>query len=299
MAPKLPSPELASADERRAKVDFLAPVMALGRRQVRVGIAIGLAGALMVHGAAAAKGLSALIDLGRFARMTRGALIERLGATYDINMEQAKPPPPQVEEEPEEKPPEAVQPQEPAPVRESDNPYDDPPPAAAEAGKLLTAEPDPNEPVNLTDQGFVTGTGDSYAGGTTASTGTSKKAVHNPNAKGGGKPGGTGTAKAPPAPPPGKSLAKSAGLAGGTSWSDCGFPYEADAEQVDFGLVTLVVTVAPDGRAKSVSIVSDPGHGFGRLARQCAMRKRYTPGLDAAGKTVTKTTPPIRVRFTR
>jgi protein TonB len=84
-----------------------------------------------------------------------------------------------------------------------------------------------------------------------------------------------------------------------TQWDDCGFPPEADVEQIDFKRVTLLVTVGTDGRARSVTVVNDPGYGFGRLARQCAMRKRYVPGLDSAGRPVTMTTAPFIVRFTR
>jgi hypothetical protein len=48
-----------------------------------------------------------------------------------------------------------------------------------------------------------------------------------------------------------------------------------------------------------VSVLKDPGFGFGRVARQCAMRKTYTAGLDRSGKPVTTSTPPITVRFVR
>jgi hypothetical protein len=70
-------------------------------------------------------------------------------------------------------------------------------------------------------------------------------------------------------------------------------------EGVNVAIVTLTVTVTPDGRAKSVSVVKDPGYGFGKLARQCAFRKAFTPGLDSYGKAITQTTPPFNVRFTR
>jgi len=45
--------------------------------------------------------------------------------------------------------------------------------------------------------------------------------------------------------------------------------------------------------------VSEPGHGFGRAARMCALTKRYTPALDRDGNPVVGTTPPINVTFTR
>ena len=182
----------------------------------------------------------------------------------------------------------------------SDNPDDDPAPEAAEAGKLLTAEPDPDEPLNLTGEGFITGNGDRYAGGTTAAGGTSKTAVGDRGAKAGGQKGGTGTKPGPAGGgAPAADRSRPAGLIGGGNWNDCGFPAAADMEQIDYAVVTIAVTVDASGRAKNVSVLSDPGYGFGALARSCAFRKSYTPGYDKAGQPVAKTTPPIRVRFTR
>ena len=45
--------------------------------------------------------------------------------------------------------------------------------------------------------------------------------------------------------------------------------------------------------------VEDPGHGFGRAARMCALAHRYQPGLDKNGAAAVATTPPFNVRFTR
>src|SRR5690606_16073729 len=138
-------------------------------------------------------------------------------------------------------------------------------------------------------QGFVTGTSDRFAGGVTAPSGVSKTAVRSPHATPGGVPGGTGTR---PAPPPPRDLSRDAMPDARRSWKDCGFPAEADIEGINHAVVMLSATVTPDGRAKSVSVVKDPGYGFGRLARDCAMRKPFVPGLDRTGKPVTKTTPP-------
>ncbi len=293
-----------TAPRQAGSTDPLAPIFALGRRQVRVGILIGLAGALFVHGAAGAKGLRTLVHLSRFAAIVDSGVAERMRATYAVDVE--KPPEAEVPEEPEPEPEEdedkPVVKQEAEDEPSSDNPYVDNPPEAAEAGKVLTAEADPDAPLDLTDKGFVTGSGDRYAGGTTASDGTSKTAVRNRKAKKGGVPGGKGTKPGTGKASGGgtkKKLSRPAGLLGGGSWNDCGFPPEADMDQVDYGIVTLAVTVGTNGRAKRVSVLSDPGHGFGRLARSCAMRKRYTPGLDANGKPTVKSTPPIHVRFTR
>jgi protein TonB len=84
-----------------------------------------------------------------------------------------------------------------------------------------------------------------------------------------------------------------------TDWRDCGFPPEADMEGINQARVTVTVTVRADGTAKSVTVLKDPGFGFGRLARQCGMRKRYAPALNRSGQPVAGTSPPMTIRFTR
>jgi protein TonB len=143
---------------------------------------------------------------------------------------------------------------------------------------------------------FVTGTGDRYVGGTTSAKGTSKTPVRSAHATNEGVPGGTGTAPVVAAAP---NLSRQP-MPLSMAWDDCGFPAEADAEQIHQAFVTVVVTVAPDGSAKSVRVVDkDPGFGFGQLARRCALRRRYQPALDARGQPVTAPTRPIRIKFDR
>lgn len=161
---------------------------------------------------------------------------------------------------------------------------------------MLTAEPDPDAPVDLTDQGFVSGEGE-FRGGITSSSGTAKTAVRDVKAQPSGVPGGTGTAPAPVVKAPVQDLSRIAAPIG-TSWSDCGFPAEAQLDGVEFGVVKLVVTVGLDGRAKSVTVLSDPGSGFGAHARQCAMRRTFKPALDKSGQAVVSSTPPFTVKFT-
>jgi protein TonB len=174
----------------------------------------------------------------------------------------------------------------------------EPPPAPAQAGKVLTAEKDPNEPEDFTDQGFTTGDGERYSGGTTTSTGTSKTAVPGPVAKKGGVEGGKGTNPIAQQGPSTTADSSKPAVPVSRNWN-CGFPPEADFDQIDYATVTISVTVGTDGRAKSVNIMSDPGHGFGRLAKSCAMRMQYNVGLDKDGNPVVKTTSPFPVRFTR
>jgi protein TonB len=210
-------------------------------------------------------------------------------------MVNAPPLPPPPEKPPPEPEPEAPKPVAAAPKSASN---DEPPPAPAQAGKILTQEPNSDEPVDLTGQGFVTGNAETYAGGVTANTGTAKAPVRTYNAVPGGVPGGTGTKPGPTVPA--ADLSRSASILGGTGteW-DCPFPPEADAEQIDFQRVQIVVTVRPDGTAQDVRVLGDPGHGFGRAARQCAMRQRYSPALDREGRSVVSSTPPIWVKFNR
>jgi protein TonB len=162
---------------------------------------------------------------------------------------------------------------------------------------VLTAEPDPDEPVDLTGEGFVTGTGDRFAGGVTAAAGKSKTAVRTAAAT----PTGTGTATRAPVGPaaPTVDLSRPASPGSGSNWDDCGFPPEADQEGINSARVTIAVTVKPDGRARSVTVLKDFGYGFGALARSCAMRKVLTPALNRFGQPVEQTTAPFTVRFTR
>jgi len=268
--------------------DPLAPILEFGRRQVRTGLVIGLTGTMLLHGGTAVRGFTTLAELSLFSERVRAVVVDRLRAQYDIDLTpppEVKPPPtPEPEPEPE-PPPKFVRAQE----------AQAPPPTPAEAAKVLTSDPQPDDgPVDLTAWGIVSGQADRFPGGRTSSQGKSTKPVQAQTAPS-GTPNSTGTANAPVEAA--KNQARAA-LPTERNWS-CGFPAEADMEQVNFAKVTLVVTVAADGRAKNVDVLNDPGYGFGKLARQCAFRKQYTPGLDRSGQAITTTTPPFTVRFVR
>ena len=83
------------------------------------------------------------------------------------------------------------------------------------------------------------------------------------------------------------------------SWNDCEFPAEADIEGIDSAVVQLTVVVGPNGRAKSVTVLKDPGFGFGQSARSCAFRKQFNAAFDRSGTAITMSTAPFTVRFTR
>ena len=237
-----------------------------------------------------------LHDLRLAVEQNQASLHEYLWRTYDVEVvkpKDAPPPPP---------PPPEPPPPEPAPVAKApvlkpvDDPYKDVAPTPAKAAKVLTAEPKPDEPVNF-DNTIVSGDGNAL-GGMQSQAGNGNKVTFSKAASNNGTPGGRGTVAAPPPPPPGPDLSRDVSLAGGGSWR-CPFPPEADADQIDHAVVGIQVTVRPDGRAASVTVVSDPiGHGFARAARQCALAKRFNPALDRSGTAITATRA-INVRFDR
>jgi protein TonB len=206
----------------------------------------------------------------------------------EILKDDVPPPPPPPVVEPENKP-------EPAPARAT--PHEaTPPPAPAQAAKVLTAESKPDEPLDLTGNTIVTGNADTFAGGFTAGNGTNPNAVHSMPSPS-GVPGGTGTPQAAPAPPPGPDRSRAASLSGGSQWS-CPFPPEADTSQIDEAFVSLRVDVRADGTPTAVSVLQDPGNGFGREARRCAMNKHYQTALDHDGNAIAGTWK-ARVHFSR
>jgi periplasmic protein TonB len=162
--------------------------------------------------------------------------------------------------------------------------------APAQAGAIIARDNDPNAPVDLSADAFVTGTASAYAGGVTASSGTSTHAVSQ-----------LAEPLAPPPPP--AAVAKAPLLTrpvelSGDEWQ-CPWPREAEAAEIDEQTVTLRVRVDTAGRARSVSLLADPGSGFGAAARTCALQTRFSPALDREGNPVVANSPPIRVRFTR
>jgi protein TonB len=277
--------------------DTLGPVLALGSRLHGLGLAVGLGGALLLHGSAAAQAANSLFAMSDFARTVLVRVETQLRTRYDIDVDQPKKvEEPEDEPEPEEEPPEPEA--RPTP-RAASEPA--PPPPPAEATKVLTAEEDPDAPLDLTDQGFISGTGERFAGGITTAAGTSKKAVRNRAASKEGMEGGAGTKpKAQVSAPkePEKDLSESPRPRVTGRW-DCPFPPEANAAQQNYARAVVTVLVGTDGRAKSVTVVSDPGFGFGRAAKHCALAKTYSVGKDTFVNPVAKTTPPVGINFRR
>jgi protein TonB len=194
-------------------------------------------------------------------------------------------PAPDVEAEPVETP----EPTEPEPATEPAE--SDEPPAAAEAGQVATADEDSQEIADFTDFDITQGSGTEYAGGTTTSSGTNKNAVRTKNVKKGGRTDSGKSAR------PKKSKARPVSLPA-REW-DCPWPKKADDLSIDEQTVTLRAVVDSEGRATSVTVVSDPGFGFGAKARECAQNNEFLPAIDDEGRPYTATSPPIRIQFTR
>ena len=66
--------------------DPLGPVLALGESGLPIGVALGLIGALLVHGLAAYKMASTLFEVATFAQNVRMLVLERQQASIDIDV---------------------------------------------------------------------------------------------------------------------------------------------------------------------------------------------------------------------
>jgi periplasmic protein TonB len=143
---------------------------------------------------------------------------------------------------------------------------------------ILHAIPRPDE--DLDSSAFATGSALVYRGGPTSpsATGPVPGTVTQPLV---GALGAT-----PNTLRPGSDRSRSATLRGSRGWNDCPFPMEAEVDNVEQAAVLLKVSILPDGRPSDASILQDPGHGFGRAARSCAMARSYEPALDREGSPI-------------
>lgn len=285
----------------------LGRVLSLGRRAVRSGLVIGLFGALFAHAGLGVEAfrMSEEAVIRNFVVAVQANVRVRLRRTLDLDLIEPPPPPPEPEPPPPEPPPEpeAVKPVPPPPVAKAPapppTPAPEPPPPAAQAGKVLAAEPDPNEPLDLTGNTFVTGNGDRYVGGVTAAAGTGQKPPRGRAAAVGGVEGGQGTGTPAPVFQGIDQSRPARWTAGGNM--NCGFPPEADVAQINYMKLNVAVTVDAKGKPVSVAGLEDPGYGFLSLARRCILAK-YSDKFDAArdktGKSIT-TTLKMTVRFNR
>lgn len=216
----------------------------------------------------------------------------------EIPVEASPPPDHEPEPEPEPTPDEPTE----APPLQAPSPEADPTQVArgdasspAEAGQVLTAEPHDDAEPAVADFTMVQGEATRYAGGVTSSRGRSRKAVQRVGDPQGSVDGEKVAAKGASAEDRSRPARPAA-----AAWS-CShlFPSAADQADVHHALVTVVVQVGPSGQPRGVSVVSDPGHGFGAAARACAMSQGYVAALDARGRPIDGSTAPFSVRFVR
>ncbi len=267
--------------------DPMSRVLGLDAKTSGLGAMLGFTSG----GTAMMAALIALASLLAWMRATAPEVAEK-PAEIEVMRDDPPPPPPTAEPAPAPAPTPETKAAPPPPKPAEATPP--PPPAPAQAGKVLAQEPDPNEPVDLTGNTIVQGNSDAFAGGFTSGNGTSKTAVQTAPAPT-GVPGGTGPVAPPKPAGPDRSRTASAG---GGEWS-CPFPAEADTAQMDEAYVTLQVDVKADGSPGAIRVISDPGYGFGREARRCAMNKRFSTALDPAGNPIPGQTRPFRVHFQR
>jgi protein TonB len=233
-----------------------------GAAATRFGPLVAAIGTMLVHGAMFALVAFAGVHVPR--SVVKHEPESQLVEVTEAPPEPPPPPPAQPEPEPPPPPPTAAK----APPTHA--PRAAPAPAAASASPLITA---PEEAVNFGDS-FVVGNASTYGGGKVASGGTAQHGA--PGGVATGVRGGTGRE-------PAGDLSRAPTLAGGASW-DCPFPLEADEAHIDHAVVGLRVEVAADGGVRRVTAIRDPGNGFGREARHCAERKRWSPGADRTGR---------------
>jgi periplasmic protein TonB len=156
--------------------------------------------------------------------------------------------------------------------------------APAQAGQVVASVPDTSQPIDF-GEGFVVGGGTVYAGGTTTASGTAKQKVDGPVSP-------ALTTQTPTAIDHSRSIALA-----DPDWT-CPWPREADDTDIDEQVAVIKVEIDADGHCRKVSVVRDPGHGFGAQAARCAQEAAFLPALDVHGA-ATAGTAAIRVRFVR
>jgi periplasmic protein TonB len=234
-----------------------------------------------------------LHDLKAAIHEDRARLHDYFWREYNVEVEKPKDEPKPEPPPPDPVPPEPVAAPKSAPRVEED-PYKNAAPIPAQAAKVLTADSKKDDPVELPT--IVSGDGNAL-GGVQSTDGKGDRITMSRSATHEGVPGGRGTVAAVPVGPPAEDKSRPIKLAGGSSWN-CPFPPEADADQIDQAVVTVQLTVRADGSVSSAAVISDPGHGFGRAARLCALSKRLEPALDRAGTPIGASSP-VNIRFSR
>lgn len=249
-----------------------------------------------------------------YALAPQRAAMSAVPAPDEVAIELFEPPPPAPELPPEpEEPALAVMAPEPKervvqPVRK---PSRAEPPARPEPPKPAEAAPPPQEPEPVAEPAPPV---EQELNEPAPALVADADAPSSHEVRQGGGTGGTGQGGSPNGVPGGKGPAVAAtgqGVKNGTgtgsaqpvtlsmkNWR-CAWPSEAEYEDFDEQLVAIRVVVAEDGRVEKAEVLSDPGYGFGRAARDCARRVRFNPAKDAFGRAIKAQSPPIHVKFVR
>ena len=140
---------------------------------------------------------------------------------------------------------------------------------------------------------FTQGGAPTFAGGVTASHGTSSSRV-------GERPRGrlASESQGHPGTSEKRSKARCVQL---RSRPECNQIWPARAQSLpnqDF-VVRVRVEIRPDGQIARAWVDEDPGYGFKEAALACIREKRFAPALSSAGERVQSTSPPIEITFTR
>jgi periplasmic protein TonB len=247
--------------------------------QRRRGLTVAIAAALLLHGLLFAWAVTRGRSLEEWSAQLAVRIHQELQRQDVIEVAKPTPPPP-----PPPVPPPAVEPPKAPPARVARAR----PPPPARAGKVLAQAPRSDGPVDLTGETFVVGTSKAYVGGVTSSSGTNEVAVHT----------SVTDAKAPPTRHPADpDLSRPVSL-DEQQWQ-CPWPADADSAEIDQQTVVLRADVNADGTPSRVDVLSDPGFGFARAARNCALHTHFEAAKDGSGRSIAAMSPPIRVRFTR
>jgi hypothetical protein len=99
----------------------------------------------------------------------------------------------------------------------------------------------------------------------------------------------------PPPIPLGPDRSSPARLGGSVTWK-CPWPKEADPE-MHHVQVRAQADVRADGSASAIAILDDPGYGFGREARLCALRHTFVPAHGRDGTPTAGPSLPFFVHF--
>lgn len=241
-----------------------------------------IAAALSVHAGLVGAAMHAGPSLETWAEgMMRRVHVE-LESEYRVTLDEPPPPPAPPPPPP---PPEVPRPEPVAQQARAPTAAPPVPVPLASAARVLSND----DPLDFSSDSFVTGDEAMYAGGASASSGKSKTAVE----------------VVPPPPPRASALPSEPDRSSPVTLSEedddwhCPWPTEAEDEALDAQVVLVEVEVRADGRVASGRLLRDPGHGFGEAALRCARTKIFVPAKDRDGRAIARTSPPIRVQFTR